>query len=83
MRVHPEIVVRKSPDGSAVLFHSGSGEMFNMNPTATFIWDRLAEGLDRSAILAKLSEVTDPGPDAATDLDQFIADLIHRGFLSE
>ena len=83
MKVNPDVVVRKSSDLTAILFNPDTGAMFNMNPTAAFIWEQLEKGLDHAAILAELARVTDPGPEAAADLDDFITDLQARGYLSK
>lgn len=83
MKVNPDVVVRKSPDLSAILFNPDTGAMFNMNPTAAFIWEQLEKGLERSAILTEMARVTDPKPEAAADLDDFITDLQNRGYLSK
>ncbi len=83
MKTNPLIVFRKEFDGTGILFNPNNGEVFGLNRTAAFLWEKLACELPPERILAELGEVTDPPPEAAAELDAFIASLRAKGYLSE
>lgn len=84
-KVNPLAIFRQEFDDSAILFNPDSGEIFALNPTGRVIWQALAEGLDRAAVLAKLAEkCRDPlPPEAEKDLDEFLNKLKAKGFLAD
>ena len=85
IKINPLAVFRQEMDDNAILFNPESGEIFALNPTGRVIWQALAEGLDRDAVLDKLAEKcrTPLPPEAAQDLDEFLAALKRKGFLAD
>lgn len=85
IKINPLAVFRQEMDDNAILFNPESGEIFALNPTGRVIWQALAEGLDRDAVLARLAEKCNAPlpPEASRDLDEFLAALKLKGFLAD
>ncbi len=83
MKTNPLIVFRKEFDETGILFNPENGEVFGLNRTSAFIWEKLADGLPPGEILDELAKVTKPPPEAAAELNSFVAALRQKGCLSE
>ena len=83
MKINPLAVCREEPDGSGCLFNPDDGKVFGINATGMLIWQSLADGDDRPAILAKLRAVGAPEDAAARDLDEFLDALRERGLIED
>ena len=84
MKINQQIVFRKEFDGTALLFDPESGETFGLNKTSTFLWEKIAEGLDSAGILAALKEAcgTTLPASAESDVASFIDSLKAKNFIS-
>ncbi len=77
-----ELVLREEFDDWAILFDPDSGEAFGLNPVAVFIWKRLDGTRNAASILEELKKSCDEVPeDAGQHLEEFIKDLVSRGFV--
>jgi len=66
----------------SLLINVRSGVFFRLNRVGTFIWRLLSEGATPAAILEELlSHFAVERPEAAADLDRFIASLLDEGLL--
>ena len=82
-RLRKEIVLRKEFDGSGILLHSRTGAIFTLNRTAVCICENLQKGLSDQEILADLTQKTTLPPDAAGDLQKFLAQLRTQDYLAD
>lgn len=83
MRVNPLIVFRKEFDGAGILFNPESGETFGLNPTSTFIWQCLANGMPNGNIIAALKTAANHVPECAdSDLEEFLTALQDKNFVT-
>ena len=84
MFLNPQIVFRREFDGSGLLFHPDTGEVFALNPTAAAICELIAAGeRDEAELLNSLARSTRLPPEAPADLRTFLVQLRRRGFLTE
>ena len=59
MFLNPQIVFRREFDGSGLLFHPDTGEVFALNPTAAAICELIAAGeRDEAELLNSLARST-------------------------
>lgn len=57
--------------------------MVKLNGTSSFIWEKIAEGLDEDAIAKALTAEYDATPEkAASDVAAFVAKMRENGFLA-
>ncbi len=78
---NPQIVLREEFDDWAVLFDPDSGDAFGINPVSVFIWKLLDGEHGLTDILKKLHENCKNVPgDAESDINDFVNDLVERGF---
>lgn len=57
--------------------------MVKLNGTGSFIWEKVAEGLDEDAIAKALTAEYDATPEkAASDVASFVAKMRENGFLA-
>ena len=77
---NPLIVLREEFDDWAILFDPDTGDAFGLNPIGVSIWKRLDGSHSVEDILKDVQEGYEDVPDeAASDLQQFIEDLVQRG----
>lgn len=82
IQILPSVRSMVNEDG-AVLLDIAQGVMVNLNPVGGFIWNLMRDGASEPAIVAKI--VGEFGIDehqAATDLEEFLADLYKRTLIS-
>lgn len=67
----------------AVILDTKRGEMWNLNPSGAFIWQRLVDGLLPEQIAVELSAKTGEDLQTATDdLEAFLSDLKEKHLFS-
>jgi SynChlorMet cassette protein ScmD len=77
-----QLVLREEFDDWAILFDPDSGEAFGLNPVAAFIWKQLDGSHTTASILEDLKRNCDDVPDDVGEhLEEFIKDLVNRGFV--
>jgi SynChlorMet cassette protein ScmD len=77
-----QLVLREEFDDWAILFDPDSGEAFGMNPVAVYIWKKMDGTHTTAALLEDLKTNCEDVPDeAGQHLDEFIKDLVSRGFV--
>jgi len=75
------LVLREEFDDWAILFDPDSGDGFGLNPVSVFVWKRLDGEHTQRQILDNIKEHFDNVPaDADSHLQEFIQDLLNRGF---
>ena len=63
-------------DGERVILDRENGRVHQLNSTASFIWDRIADGKEPSEIAAELSEFFDIAESRAQcDVDRIVEEL--------
>ncbi len=78
---NPSIVLREEFDDWAILFDPDTGDAFGLNPTSVFIWKLLDGKHSSEDILRDLHNECENVPeDASEHLDDFLKDIIERGF---
>ena len=78
---NPNVILREEFDDWAVLYDPDSGNGFGVNPVSVFIWKRLDGRHGLSEIVAELRKTCEDVPeDAEGYVNEFIQDLIQRGF---
>ncbi len=78
---NPLIVLREEFDDWAILFDPDTGNAFGLNPVSVFIWKRLDAKHTVEDIIRDLRSECEEVPDEAeTDLNEFINDLVKRGY---
>lgn len=81
LRVKRDIVSR-SVQGDEVVLDLESGTYFSLNPTGTFVWERLKKGAALADISRDLSGEFDVTPDkAARDILKLAESLAARGLV--
>lgn len=81
-QISPHAVAKQSGN-LVVLVHLGTQKIFELNPTATRIWDLLAEGLTREDIHSRISEEFDvPREAAAQEIEELLSSLISENIIS-
>ena len=77
-----ELVLREEFDDWAILFDPDSGEAFGLNPVAVFIWKLLDGTRTTVSIVEELNKNCEEVPeDAGQHVEEFIEDLVKRGFV--
>lgn len=66
-RPHPEVACRPDGDG-AVLLHVGRGLYFELNPTARFVWEQMADGATVQELVHEVVRAYDALDDEARAL---------------
>jgi hypothetical protein len=80
--VTPEAAFASVPGGGVVL-HLGANRYFQLNETATVIWELLDRGLDVDAIAAELTTRFEIGPaDAARAVEELVGRLREAGLIA-
>jgi len=78
---NPNLVLREEFDDWAILFDPDSGDGFGLNPVSVFVWKRLDGEHTSTQILNDIKNHFDNVPDDAENhLQEFIQDLLDRGF---
>lgn len=84
MRQNPEIE-KAELKGELLLFNSASNKFFVMNPTASFVWDKLAQPTDEqelaSALCAHFSGITKE--QALVDVKETLTNMRELGLVLE
>lgn len=74
-----EDVLSTDYEDEAVIVHLESKRCFRLNDTAAAIWRGIAEGMARSAILARIEEAYDVDRDTAgAEIDRMLDELMER-----
>lgn len=87
MKIKDGFVLRQVA-GQGVVIATGEASkqfsgMVKLNETGSFIWERVAEGLDEDAIAKALVSEYDVTPEkAAADVDAFVSQMRDNGFLA-
>ncbi len=78
---NPNLVLREEFDDWAILFDPDSGDGFGLNPVSVFVWKRLDGEHTPTQILNDIKNHFEDVPDdARSHLQEFIQDLLNRGF---
>ena len=88
MKIKEDFILRKMDDMTIVVAVGESAKTFNgvinLNPTAEFFWEKLAEGCSREELIdAVLAEYDVPKEVVEADVDKFIAQLKKENILDE
>jgi hypothetical protein len=76
-------VFRPLEEGGVIL-NVENGDYFQVNATGRFIWEALAEGIERHDLVAKMASSFDIGEEeAAEDVDQFLGELGDRSLIED
>jgi SynChlorMet cassette protein ScmD len=79
--VDPQLVLREEFDDWAILFDPDSGDSYGLNPVSVFIFKRLDGKRTIQNIVDEVkSECEDAPEDVATFIEEFISDLVEKGF---
>ena len=87
MKIKDGFVLRQVA-GQGVVIATGEAStefsgMVKLNGTGSFIWEKVAEGLDEDAIAKALTAEYDATPEkAASDVAAFVAKMRENGFLA-
>src|SRR5215831_8196396 len=82
LRLRTETLAWRDVEGHVVALDEQGSQYFATNPTGTLLWESLATGTKREALVAKLVEVYAIDPDRATaDVDAFLTMLATNGLL--
>ena len=86
MKIKQGFVVREIAGQTLVVALGEASEVYNgiikLNETGRVIWDMLAEGAEKEAIVDKLASIYDADRETlAVDCDRFIASLEENGIL--
>lgn len=84
MRIKEEYVLRSVADEWIVMNTNPESAHFNdifaLNDSAKFLWEKLAEGAEGSALVSAMAEQFDLDPAAAAvDADRFVRDMKDLG----
>lgn len=71
-------VIAQAVEGEAMIICPATGVYYNLNPTATFIWDRLLDGECESEIAARF---TAPGSSSA--VAELVLELLQEKLLED
>ena len=75
------LILREEFDDWAVLYDPDSGKGFGLNPVSAFIWKCLDGRHTMKEIAAEVAEqFSEVPPDAGDDVNEFVAELVKRGF---
>ena len=78
----PQVLARRMP-GGAVLVHLPSNRIFELNETGARVWELLAEGVDREALIERLgSEFTADPIRLRAEVGAVLDQLGREGLLS-
>jgi len=81
-RVCAPAVVSEVIDGEAIIMDLRSGNYFSADGSGALVWQAVADGCGREAILAWAAEAFDIDPARATDdIDAFLAQLTEHGLV--
>lgn len=81
IRAAASAVFRPLEEGG-VLLHVGTGAYFELNASGRFIWEQIAQGTDRAALIQALATQYDlEETTAGADVDEFLAELEARDLL--
>jgi hypothetical protein len=81
-RVCTPAVVSEVIDGEAIIMDLRSGNYFSADGAGALVWEALAQGCGRSAILSWAEAAFDAPADAvASGVDAFIAQLVEHGLI--
>jgi hypothetical protein len=81
-RVCAPAVVSEVIDGEAIIMDLRSGNYFSADGSGALVWQAIAEGCGREAILAWAADAFDAEPARLTaDIDAFIAQLTQHGLV--
>jgi hypothetical protein len=73
---HPHIVVTEFEGGESVLVDLHTKRYYQLNETATLIWQSLAEGKSKAEIVGRLTSVYDATEeDAEKNVDRILEQL--------
>jgi SynChlorMet cassette protein ScmD len=77
---NPLIVLREEFDDWAILFDPDTGDAFGLNPIGVHIWKQLdGNHLVKDILKGVKDKYEDVPEEAASDLKEFIQDLVRRG----
>ncbi|HOT90817.1 MAG TPA: PqqD family peptide modification chaperone [Anaerolineae bacterium] len=81
--VNPDVSCREEGPDGALLFNPDTDAVLVINTTGLLIWETLHKPCDKAAVVAALMERCDnvPVDSVAADVDEFIEQLIARGFV--
>jgi hypothetical protein len=80
--VSPDLMVQHLPDGESIFLHLKTEEYFALDEVATRIWSALATGRSIEETYRQLLDSYDVDADRLRqDLDEFVGELLERGFL--
>ena len=78
----PKEVLFRDLEGESVLLHLGSGQYFGLDEVGTFVWNRLAEGLDVPEVEEKVLAEYDAEPaQVRADVNRIVGELCDHGLL--
>lgn len=88
MKIKSDFILRKMDDMSIVVAVGESAKSFNgvinLNETAVFIWEKLAQGCTREELIAAVLEEYDaPQEVVEADVDKLIAKLQEENVLDD
>ena len=79
----PDHVLFQRLDGEAVILDVQTGGYFGLNGVGTFVWERLAEGLDTRAVIDALCEQYEVDQATASADAQTFFSALHQQKLIE
>jgi hypothetical protein len=81
--VNPDVSCREEGPDGALLFNPDTDAVLVVNVTGYLIWDALQEPRRRDEVVAGLSQrcANVPEDEVAQDVDEFVDDLVNRGFI--
>ncbi|HEY3812802.1 MAG TPA: PqqD family protein [Caulobacteraceae bacterium] len=81
-RVCAPAVVSEVIDGEAIIMDLRSGHYFSADGSGALVWQAVADGCGRAAILAWATEAFDAEPErVSADIDAFLAQLTEHGLV--
>jgi hypothetical protein len=84
LKLREGAVAWREVDGETLLLDLQASKYLSINPSATVLWRLLAEGTTREALVeALVGEYQISADDAATDVDDFLADCQQRDLIGE
>jgi hypothetical protein len=84
LKLREDTIRWKEIDGETVLLDLRTSMYLSVNPSATLLWRRLAEGTTREQLIDELAEAYAlDRQQAAEDVDLFLADCAARGLVDD
>lgn len=84
MKIREEGLSWQELDGEVVVLDLTGSIYLRINGSGTILWRRLAEGADRDALVASLTDAFEVDEtQAGSDVDAFVADLRAKGLLAD